>query len=119
MSEITITITPVQVGCSRCGAQPEDPCINKKGERIKSLHPERKLLAEQLVAKATGNSPEARYARWRLRHLGAPRAKLPHGTMAAYRRHKAHGTEPCKACVEAARKNWAESRRKQRTQVEA
>lgn len=112
MDEITITITPGQVGCSRCGAQPDDPCVNKKGDPIKSLHPERKLLAEQLVKKATGNTPEARYTRWRLRHLGAPRAKLPHGTMAAYQRHRKRGEEPCRECVAAAREKWRASDRR-------
>lgn len=47
-----------------------------------------------------------------------PRKLKPHGTIAAFMRHKRAGEEPCPACREASRKNIADYRARKKKEAE-
>jgi hypothetical protein len=115
LSPPTVHLEVIDVGCPACGAQKHEPCV-KIGTTtpVKRFHPDRATNRDQLVASATGNDPKARHARWLIRMRGAPRVNLPHGTKAAYDRHRVEGTKPCNACVKAARAHWREEEGRRR-----
>jgi len=107
MKEITINLDPIDVGCETCGADIGVPCRG-----VKTFHRDRLTYRKELIEKCTGNSDSARWWRWRVGKRGVPRVNLPHGTHAAYQRHKRDGTEPCQPCIEAARDTWREADKK-------
>lgn len=85
-------------------------CLSNKGTpyATRRFHPERVTFRDYFVEKATGNTDIARWWRWKLRNEGPSSPPKPHGSMAAYQRHKREGTDPCTECSEAARDYWTE-----------
>lgn len=99
-----------EVGCGECGAAAGEPCLTNKGTpyKTRTYHPTRFEFRDYFVDKATGNDATARWWRWKLRNEGPSAPPRPHGTMAAYMRHKREGSDPCQECAEAARAYWVE-----------
>lgn len=103
----TFTLETLEVMCPRCRAEEGHPCTKLDGTESARSHTERLEFRNYFIDKATGDTATARWWRWKLRNEGPSRPKQPHGTMAAYERHRRNGEEACDECKEAARTHWA------------
>jgi hypothetical protein len=106
-----IPFTPLtwqQVTCPACGADPTVPCLGKSGQPRKHPHDERRAYAADLNERAQAPTPQGRWYRHHFRQGRIPRPPQPHGTWAAYKRHRKAGEVPCEPCAEANRRYWRE-----------
>lgn len=114
------TIKTLDVGCEECGAKPHQPCRTPTGKSMKGTHTARRAWRAEIMSRCkSDNKNTAKYWRWRINTGQMPNAPMPHGTYAAYKRHRAAGEEPCDHCVEQARIYFREQRRKSRAAAKA
>lgn len=105
-------LTAKQVGCPACQVRPDESCVNAKGEPMKGTHKARSEYANELNERANAvdaNGKSTSTARWwrkQFRDGKVPQPPKPHGTFAAYQRHKRAGEDPCAECSAAAQEHW-------------
>lgn len=101
-------LTAKQVGCPACQVKPDEACV-AKGAPMKGTHKARGEYANELNERANGSDSTARWWRKQFRDGKIPQPPKPHGTFAAYQRHKRAGEEPCDECSAAAREHWSKA----------
>ena len=102
----TVDLDTTDVVCPRCRAEVGESCVKQDGTPSSRSHSERVEFRDYFIEKATGDGSTARWWRWKLRNEGPSRPPMPHGTLAAYERHKRAHEEPCEECRVAARAHW-------------
>jgi hypothetical protein len=105
-----VAFLPIDVPCPTCEVEGGVPCVGS----ATSVHAERIAWCDELAVRIEGSDGKARWYRHQFAKGLFPRRPRPHGTEAAWMRHKRNGEQPCAACVEAMRPIWRE-RSKART----
>jgi|GEM_PF-3267716 len=61
----------------------------------------RRARGEKLATIATAHGVTVQTVRYHLTHESAPRVLAPCGTLAAHKRHRRRGEQPCLSCMDA------------------